>query len=77
MESYYPCHIIVSQYYYGYCVRAGQNSTSSLGINKPNHEALVVLWLNIISDYYLQCLLQLTCRKSSQANVVLILHTIR
>lgn len=63
MESYDPSHIIVSQYHYGYCVRAGQDSTSSLRINKTNHEALIVLWLNIISDYYLYCLFQLGCRQ--------------
>lgn len=56
VESYYACNIIVGQYHYGYSVRAGQDSTSSLRINKTDHEALVVFWLNIISDYYLYCL---------------------
>lgn len=63
MKPHYPSHIIVCQYHYGYSVRAGQDSTSSLRINETNHEALVVLWLNIISDYYLYGLLQLTCGK--------------
>lgn len=63
METYSPSHVIVGLYHYGYCVGAGQDSTSSLRIDEPNHETLVVLWLSIITNYYFYRLLQLTWEK--------------
>ena len=65
METYYPGHVIVCQYHHCYCVGAGQDSTSSCCIDEPNHETLIVLWLNIIRNYYLYSLFQLTFKKET------------
>lgn len=63
MEAYPPSHVIVGLDHYSHCVGAGQDSTSSLCVDEPNHETLVVLWLRIITNYYFYRLLQLTWKK--------------
>lgn len=63
MEPYSPRHVIVGLDHYSYGVRAGQDPTSPLGVDEPNHETLVVLWLGIITNHYFDRLLQLTWKK--------------